>query len=300
MHGEHQDAAAHSAPDELAGDGDAVGSGERDVEDDHLRLRRLDHRVGLPGGARFAHHAQVRRARQQRAEPGAKQVVIVDEHGGYRQGGPHDQGLAHLGPPHTTGPSRVAARGAGIPSRPDRVCAGAALESLVSRGGRCLRRREKARSRGEGGARPAGASWAELGRRARAPAAPPTCVDTSGSSDHDQGDHPGADGFGAEHRVGAEFETSLLDQLPARFRVARLSAKGAELELLAWILPHGSWGSAELGQGLVLPAAHPETRPVERMSARTRRPSSGVRIPGRPDARDSAPSVTLQAHGEAM
>ena len=58
-------------------------------------------------------------------------------------------------------------------------------------------------------------------------------------------------GFGAEHRVGAEFETSLLDQHPARFRVARLNAKGAELELLAWILPNGAaWESA----GLVLAA----------------------------------------------
>jgi hypothetical protein len=57
--------------------------------------------------------------------------------------------------------------------------------------------------------------------------------------------------FGGEPRVGAEFETSLLDQVPARFRVARLSATGAELHLVAWILPDGTaWENADAGRAL--------------------------------------------------
>lgn len=74
------------------------------------------------------------------------------------------------------------------------------------------------------------------------------------------------EGFGAEPRVGAEFETSLLDQLPARFRVARLSAKGAELQLVAWILPHGSdWENADRGRALLFLGA-----PIQRFAGEAR------------------------------
>jgi hypothetical protein len=63
-------------------------------------------------------------------------------------------------------------------------------------------------------------------------------------------------GFGAERRVGAEFETSLLDQVPARFRVERLNELGAELRLVAWILPNGTAReNADIARSLLFHAA---------------------------------------------
>ncbi|MEJ7731221.1 MAG: hypothetical protein WKG00_18645 [Polyangiaceae bacterium] len=40
--------------------------------------------------------------------------------------------------------------------------------------------------------------------------------------------------LGGEPRIGAEFETAMLDLLPGRFRVVRLSAHRAELNVVAW------------------------------------------------------------------
>jgi hypothetical protein len=40
--------------------------------------------------------------------------------------------------------------------------------------------------------------------------------------------------LGGEAKVGAEFETAMLDLLPGRFRVVRLSAQRAELNVVAW------------------------------------------------------------------
>jgi len=40
--------------------------------------------------------------------------------------------------------------------------------------------------------------------------------------------------LGGEPTVGAEFETAMLDLLPGRFRVVRLSAQRAELNVVAW------------------------------------------------------------------
>ena len=69
--------------------------------------------------------------------------------------------------------------------------------------------------------------------------------------------------FGGERRVGAEFETALLDQVPARFRVARLSEHGAEVALVAWILPNGTaWENADVDRGLLFHAA-----PIQRSSS---------------------------------
>jgi hypothetical protein len=64
--------------------------------------------------------------------------------------------------------------------------------------------------------------------------------------------HEELSALGAERRVGAEFETSLLDQLPARYRVASLGATGAELQLVGWIRPNGSaWEAVDVGRRLL-------------------------------------------------
>ena len=68
--------------------------------------------------------------------------------------------------------------------------------------------------------------------------------------------------LGGEPRVGAEFDTAMLDVLPGRFRVVRLSAMHAELHLVAWQTPATLHSGDALRQRLVLPQPRPSTLPA--------------------------------------